>query len=116
MKFKIDENLPADLAEDLRSLGHEADTVFDERLGGIQDLDLVKVVIAESRIFMTLEKGLANPLVHPPHDQLSIVLFRPPKTGRHDVLAFVRARLDAVFDVPLQGNITIVTSDRIRIR
>ena len=33
MKFKIDENLPSELAADLRDLGHEADSVFDERSG-----------------------------------------------------------------------------------
>ena len=35
MKFKIDENLPSELAVDLRDLGHEADTVFDESLAGV---------------------------------------------------------------------------------
>ncbi|MCW5980559.1 MAG: DUF5615 family PIN-like protein [Bryobacteraceae bacterium] len=33
MKFKIDENMPSELAVDLRDLGHEADTVFDEGQG-----------------------------------------------------------------------------------
>jgi hypothetical protein len=32
MKFKLDENLPYELAEDLTRLGHEADTVFSEGL------------------------------------------------------------------------------------
>ncbi|MGO9262748.1 MAG: DUF5615 family PIN-like protein [Bryobacteraceae bacterium] len=34
MKFKLDENLPIDLVTDLRALGHDADTVVDEGLGG----------------------------------------------------------------------------------
>ena len=37
MKFKIDENLPSEVAADLRNLGHEADTVFDESLVGAED-------------------------------------------------------------------------------
>lgn len=32
MKFKVDENLPVELAEDLRGLGYEAGTVDDEGL------------------------------------------------------------------------------------
>jgi hypothetical protein len=33
MRIKLDENLPAELAEDLRHLGHLVDTVTDEGLG-----------------------------------------------------------------------------------
>jgi uncharacterized protein DUF5615 len=34
VKFKVDENLPVELAELLRSSGHEADTVADEHASG----------------------------------------------------------------------------------
>ncbi len=37
MKFKIDENLPAEIAVDLRAAGHQADTVSDEGLTGAVD-------------------------------------------------------------------------------
>jgi hypothetical protein len=33
VKFKLDENLPLELATDLRELGYDADTVHDEGLG-----------------------------------------------------------------------------------
>ncbi len=33
MRFKVDENLPAEVAEALRALGHDADTVEEEGLG-----------------------------------------------------------------------------------
>ncbi len=34
MRIKVDENLPREVAEDLRSLGHVADTVEEEGLSG----------------------------------------------------------------------------------
>ncbi len=34
VKAKLDENLPAELLDDLRAAGHEADTVDDEALPG----------------------------------------------------------------------------------
>jgi hypothetical protein len=34
MKFKIDENLPAEIAIDLASAGHNAETIFDEGHAG----------------------------------------------------------------------------------
>jgi predicted nuclease of predicted toxin-antitoxin system len=37
MKFKVDENLPAELLDDLRIVGHEAETVSDEGLTGVPD-------------------------------------------------------------------------------
>ena len=36
MKFKLDENLPIELTEDLRSLGHDADTVADEEFAALR--------------------------------------------------------------------------------
>jgi hypothetical protein len=38
LKLKIDENLPVDCAVVLRNAGFEADTVFDERLAGADDV------------------------------------------------------------------------------
>ena len=37
MKFKIDENLPVELAELVPALGHVATTVFEQRLQGKPD-------------------------------------------------------------------------------
>ena len=33
MKFKLDENMPAEIVTDLRAAGHEADSVTEEGLG-----------------------------------------------------------------------------------
>ncbi|MGH8611519.1 MAG: DUF5615 family PIN-like protein [Gammaproteobacteria bacterium] len=37
MKFKVDENLPAELLDDLRVAGQEAETVPEEGLTGAPD-------------------------------------------------------------------------------
>jgi hypothetical protein len=37
MRIKLDENLPAELADDLRRLGHVVDSVTDEGLAGRAD-------------------------------------------------------------------------------
>ncbi len=37
MKFKVDENLPAELLDDLRIAGHEAETVPEQGLSGAPD-------------------------------------------------------------------------------
>lgn len=51
MRFKIDENLPVELAGELRTAGHEAATVRDQGLAGSTDPNLSKICKFESRIF-----------------------------------------------------------------
>ena len=96
MKFKIDENLPAELVADLRAEGHEADTVDDEGLAGQPDPAILAHVRAESRALLTLDKGIANVRTYPPDQYAGIVLFRPRTTGRNTALAFVRQHLPSL--------------------
>lgn len=113
MKFKIDENLPAEVAEHLRELGHEASTVVQEVLTGAPDS---AIVAAEARILLTLDKGIANLLRHPTATHHGVVLFRPGSVGRRSVLEFVGERLPALLGLPLDGKITVVTERGIRSR
>lgn len=53
MKFKIDENLPAELVADLRAAGHEAETVPAQELAGAADSTLLAQVKRESRVLLT---------------------------------------------------------------
>ena len=57
MKFKLDENLPFELVTDLQGMGHDADTVVDEGLGGADDPTVVDAAFASDRILLlTLDK------------------------------------------------------------
>ena len=40
MRFKLDENLPAELTELFRQAGHEAVSVLDQGLGGAADPEI----------------------------------------------------------------------------
>jgi uncharacterized protein with PIN domain len=55
MRFKIDENLPVEAAELLRSHDHDAVMVQDQGLKGCSDDHLIEVCISENRILVTLE-------------------------------------------------------------
>ncbi len=48
MRFKLDENLPLELAELFRRSGHDAQTVFDEGLAGAEDADIASVAFANA--------------------------------------------------------------------
>jgi predicted nuclease of predicted toxin-antitoxin system len=116
MKFKVDENLPLEIADDLVRLGHDADTVHDEGLGGADDAVVVEAARASERILLTLDKGIASIQQHPIADQSGVVLFRPSNSGRGEVLSFVRLRLGALLEMELPGHLTVVSPTRIRVR
>jgi predicted nuclease of predicted toxin-antitoxin system len=116
MKFKLDENLPRELADDLALLGHEADTVYSEGLVGAEDDAVVQAARASGRVLMTLDKGIASLLQYPMDEHYGVVLFRPDESGRRSVLSFVRSRLENLMELELVGRLTVVGSTRIRIR
>ncbi len=67
MRFLIDENLPADIAADLVTAGHDALEVADSEHRGADDSVIWRVAIAESRILVArdldfpLPKALGRP-------------------------------------------------------
>jgi predicted nuclease of predicted toxin-antitoxin system len=116
VKFKLDENLPVELAKDLRSLGYDADTVAEEGLRGAADPTVVDAACAADRILFTLDKGIANLRRYPIQRRAGVVLFRPDTSGRRAVIAFVRGRLHKVIEMDLAGRLTVVGPSRIRFR
>jgi predicted nuclease of predicted toxin-antitoxin system len=116
VRFKVDENLPAELAEELRVLGYDADTVQDEGLSGRPDTEVVATALTGSRIIVTLDKGIADLVRFPGETHVGVVLFRPGTVGRKAVMAFIRLRLASLLELDLMGRITVVTADRIRVR
>ena len=52
MKFKVDENLPVEVAHLLTDAGHDAITIYDEKLGGADDDEISPVFQKEKRAFV----------------------------------------------------------------
>jgi predicted nuclease of predicted toxin-antitoxin system len=116
VKFKLDENLPLELADHLRALGQDAETVLDEGLCGAADARVVQAATAEDRILLTLDKGIANLLHYPARKHAGVVLFRPSSSGRRAVLDFTRMFLPRLLEMELRKKITVVGPLRIRTR
>ncbi|PWU01762.1 MAG: hypothetical protein C5B51_22240 [Terriglobia bacterium] len=69
MKFKIDENLPAETAAILRQSGFVADTVAEEDLSGSDDQAVIARSRSEDRILVTLDLDFANIRAYPPGER-----------------------------------------------
>jgi hypothetical protein len=81
VRFKLDENLPVELLDDLRAAGHEADVLRDEGLTGAADDVVLALVRRENRVLLTLDKGIADVRAHPPEAHAGIVLVPTPGHG-----------------------------------
>jgi hypothetical protein len=116
VRFKLDENLPIELLDDLHTAGHEADGLRDEGLIGAPDEAVMDLARRENRVLLTLDKGIADIRAYPPKAHAGIVLFRPPAAGRGTTLLFVRRHLASLFERELTGRLLVVTEHGLRLR
>ncbi len=113
--FKVDENLPIDVAELLRQHGHDAMTVYEQHLGGHPDNDIASVCRAENRALITLDLDFSNIRVYPPHKHPGIIVLRLDRQDKPGVLAAIEQVLLLLPCEPLVQRLWIVESDRVRI-
>ena len=116
MKFKLDENMPIEIADVLVSAGHDVHTVQQEGLVGASDVALMQRVASESRVIVTLDKGIADIRRYPPANYAGIVLLRPPSTGRESVREFFCRFVKQIADESIAGRLLILSESGIRIR
>lgn len=62
MKFKVDENLPVDVAALLADAKHDAVTVTNQRAGGATDAELAALCKKEGRAIVTRNLGFGDRL------------------------------------------------------
>lgn len=116
MKFKIDENLPSQIATLLKSAGHDAETVFDEGLVGSTDQNIIEVCNREERALVTLDLDFSNVRAYPPKDHFGLVVLRLRRQDRPHVVNVLSQIIDMFEQQTLLGRLWIVEEDRIRIR
>jgi len=116
MKLKLDENIPAELLDDLREAGHEVDSVREEGLAGAPDPVVLEQARAEGRVLLTLDKGIGDLRAYPPGRFAGIVLLRPPSSGRGATLTFARKHVPSLLAQSLSGRLVVVTERGLRWR
>jgi predicted nuclease of predicted toxin-antitoxin system len=116
LKFKVDENLPAEHAAMLREAGHEADTVGDQKLTGADDSAIFKRCQAEGRILLTLDLDFGNVQVYPPKSHSGIVVFRPGSQDKPTLIALLKRLLPVLKNRSPKQQLWIVEHDRVRYR
>lgn len=116
LRFKIDENLPRDVAELLRKERHDAVTVREQGLTGTSDSNLSKVCKSEERIIITLDTDFSNIRAYPPKEHPGIIVLRLNTRDKPSVMSLMSMMLPLLSSKPLKETLWIVEPGRVRIR
>ena len=115
MKFKVDENLPRQVADLLRQAGHDALTVNEQRLKGSSDDIVGEVCRAEGRCIVTLDLDFADRRQFPPQSYAGIIVLRQSQQEKPFVLTVMQNLIPHIESLNPAGMLWIVDENRIRI-
>jgi len=116
MEFKVDENLPVEVADLLRQVGYDAVTVFEQHLGGSPDSDIASVCQEERRVLITLDTDFADIRAYPPAQFPGLIVLRLHRQDKPHVLEVVERLILLLSSEPLEHLLWIVEETRLRIR
>jgi predicted nuclease of predicted toxin-antitoxin system len=116
VKFKIDENLPIEVAYVLGSAGHDALTVFDQRLVGADDRRILGICQDEERILITLDLDFSDVRSYPPQEYSGLVVLRLRRQDKPHVLETIERLVPLLEREQIERRLWIVEENRIRVR
>ena len=116
MKIKLDENLPFRLADSLRRLGHETDTVPQEGIGGADDSSVWEAAQTASRFFITQDMDFSDIRYFTPGSHAGILLVRLHQPGRNALVQRISSLFEDEDVERWSGCFVVVTEHKIRIR
>lgn len=116
MKFKIDENLPVELADLLQNEGYDASTIYSESLKGAKDPTVIAVCQQEQRVLIILDLDFADIHRYPPQNYLGIIVLRVYRQDKPYLMSFFQTLIPAIERHPLKGHLWIVEEGKLRIR
>jgi len=116
MEFKVDENLPVEVADLLRQVGYDAVTVFEQHLEGSPDSDIASVCQEEGRALITLDTDFADIRAYPPAQFPGLIVLRLHRQDKPHVLEVVERLMLLLSSEPLEHLLWIVEETRLRIR
>lgn len=110
--FLADENLPLQIVQALRTLGHRVDVV-DPVQRGAPDVGLLARADPQSLILLTQDKGIAKLALHDGHPCFGLVVLDVPQKGgwKRNARAQKLAQRIHALTRRLAGHVTIVSEN-----
>jgi predicted nuclease of predicted toxin-antitoxin system len=116
VKFKIDENLPVEIAELLKDAQHDAMMVVEQGLKGQDDRRVIDVCLHEQRVLVTLDLDFADVRAYPPRDYSGIIVLRVRRQDKPHVLSVFGNVLPLLMQEQVEQRLWIVEETRVRVR
>jgi len=116
LRFKLDENVPGEVAVLLRSLGHDARTALEQQLGGCPDERLLRACTDEARILVTLDLDFGDIRAYPPARHAGVWVLRPNVQSVDALLEMVRPALAVAVAEPVSKRLWVIEPGQVRIR
>lgn len=116
LRFKVDENLPMEVATLLRSAGYDADTVLDEALGGELDQNVAARCLTEQRVIVTLDTGFTDIRTYPPASHAGLIVLRLRRQDKPHVMNQIHRLLPILANSSVDRRLWIVEEGRIKVR
>lgn len=116
MRFKVDENLPGEIARLLNEAGYDAATVIDQHLQGASDAQVIAACQSEGRVLVTLDLGFADIVAYPPQRFPGFIVLRPYRQDKWNLVQIFTQVIPLLQTEVVKHQLWIVEEDRVRVR
>ena len=116
MRILLDENLPADLVEVLRALGHDVEHVYSKDLSGHPDPDVRAVAQSENRLLITQDIRFADAREFLPGRHAGFLLVRLKRPGLRAIMEKLRSVFEREDVESWQGCFIVLSDSKLRVR
>jgi predicted nuclease of predicted toxin-antitoxin system len=116
MRILLDENLPTDLVEALRALGHDVEHVYSKNLSGHSDPDVSAVAQSENRLLITQDIRFADARQFLPGLHAGFVLVRLKRPGLRAIFEKVRSVFEREDVESWRGCFVVLSDSKLRVR
>lgn len=116
MRFKIDENLPVEVADILQAKAFEALTVYQQNLSGVNDANLAQICRNEKRILITLDMDFADIRSYPPEEYYGFMVLRVKRQDKLYIMKIISEVVEVLLHESPIGQLWIIEEGKIRVR
>jgi predicted nuclease of predicted toxin-antitoxin system len=115
MKIKLDENLPFRLASQLKELGHDVHTTYEEGLAGRKDQEIWDVAQRETRFLITQDLDFSDLRQFSPGSHYGILLVRLHSPNRRSLVERIENLFRTEMTSDWGGCFVVATERKVRV-
>jgi predicted nuclease of predicted toxin-antitoxin system len=116
MRILLDENLPVELLEELRALGHDVADVHSENISGRPDDEVWNAAQSAARLLITQDIRFGDARMFTPGQHAGFVLVRLKRSGRRALIAKLRDVFASQEVESWAGCFVVLSDSKLRVR